>query len=159
MRDISRAYDLVLQRVVDIEPHKVWLAWTDPMILMRWFTPAPWTAVECEIDLRPGGIFRTLMQSPEGKTFPHTGCHLEIAENERLVWTTALLPGFRPAPAAASVPVFTAVIAITPAPGGTLYVATPMHSDEASRKAHEQMGFPKGWGAALDQFVAVAKTA
>ena len=45
----------------------VWKAWTMPEHLKKWFTPAPWQTVECEIDLRPGGIFRTVMRSPEGQ--------------------------------------------------------------------------------------------
>ncbi len=40
----------------------------------------------------------------------------------------------------------------------TKYVATALHRDEAGRKKHEEMGFHQGWGAALDQLVAVAKT-
>ena len=28
--------------------------------------PAPWHATECEIDLRPGGIFRAVMAGPNG---------------------------------------------------------------------------------------------
>ena len=43
------------------------MAWTHPEHLKRWFTPAPWTTVDCEIDLRPGGIFRTTMRSPDGR--------------------------------------------------------------------------------------------
>ena len=76
MTESPQAHDLVLQRVIDISPSKVWKAWTDPQVLMKWFTPAPWKTIECEIDLRPGGLFRTLMQSPEGQTFPHSGCYL-----------------------------------------------------------------------------------
>jgi hypothetical protein len=56
-------------------------------------TPAPWTTVDCEIDLHSGGIFRTVMRSPEGQTFPNIGRYLEVVENERLVWTNAVAPG------------------------------------------------------------------
>jgi uncharacterized protein YndB with AHSA1/START domain len=56
----------------------------------------PWKTKDCEIDLRQGGIFRTTMQSPEGGEFPGTGCYLEIVPAEKLVWTNALLPGYRP---------------------------------------------------------------
>jgi uncharacterized protein YndB with AHSA1/START domain len=52
--------------------------------------------VECVIDLRAGGLFSTTMQSPEGQNFPNIGCFLEIIENKKLVWTDALLPGYRP---------------------------------------------------------------
>ena len=65
---------------------------------MPWFCPKPWTTVECEIDLKPGGLFRTVMRTPEGKDMPPgIGCYLEVIENTRLSWTNALLPGFRPA--------------------------------------------------------------
>lgn len=41
----------------------------------------PWKTVNCEIDLRVGGIFRTVMQSPEGQQFDNAGCYLEIIPN------------------------------------------------------------------------------
>ena len=90
--------DLVLERVVPVPRERVWSAWTTPEHVKQWFTPAPWTTVDCEIDLRPGGIFRTVMRSPEGEEFPNLGCYLEIIPNEKLVWTNALAPGFRPIP-------------------------------------------------------------
>ena len=88
--------DLVLERIVDVPTELVWIAWTTPEHIKRWFTPAPWTTVDCEIDLRPGGIFRTVMRSPEGQEFPNVGCYLEVIENKKLVWTNALGPGYRP---------------------------------------------------------------
>ena len=48
--------DLLLERVVDVPPDLVWTAWTVPAHVKKWFTPAPWKTVECEIDLRPGGM-------------------------------------------------------------------------------------------------------
>lgn len=88
--------DLTFERIVDTPRELVWQAWTQPEYLKQWFTPAPWTTIDCEIDLRPGGIFRMVMRSPEGQDFANLGCYLEVRENEKLVWTNALLPGFRP---------------------------------------------------------------
>ena len=48
--------DLVLERTTDLPRSLLWKAWTTPEHLVHWFTPAPWKTVECEIDLRPGGI-------------------------------------------------------------------------------------------------------
>lgn len=153
--------DLVLERVVDVPPAKVWAAWTQPGHIVRWFTPAPWETTECRIDLRPGGEFLTVMRSPEGKEFPNVGCFLEIVPGTLLVWTNALLPGFRPANA----PVddhcgdflFTASIRLEPKGKGTRYVAHVLHRDEKGRRQHEEMGFHDGWGKALDQLVEHAK--
>lgn len=146
--------DLLLERVIDVPREKVWEAWTTPEILMKWFTPAPWKTVACTIDLRPGGVFGTTMQSPEGEEFPGEGCYLEVVENRKLVWTSALLPGYRPKePTEGDFP-FTAVISMEDAPGGgTKYSALAIHADVEARKQHEEMGFQQGWGAALDQLV------
>jgi uncharacterized protein YndB with AHSA1/START domain len=146
--------DLVLQREIDVPRELVWAAWTHPEHLAKWFAPAPWTITECEIDLRPGGMLRFVMRSPEGQDFPNVGCYLEIVPNERLVWTDALLPGYRPS----EEPFFTAVVTLEPRGSGTLYTAVAMHRDEAGRTKHEEMGFHEGWGMVLDQLVAYVKT-
>jgi uncharacterized protein YndB with AHSA1/START domain len=86
------------------------------------------------------------------------GCYLEVIENEKLVWTVALAPGFRPSKVASEVPAFTAVITMEPHGKGTKYSALAMHGDEADAKKHAEMGFHDGWGKALDQLVAHAKT-
>ena len=146
--------DLVLDRVVDVSPALVWAAWTTPKHVCKWFCPAPWSVTDCEIDLRPGGIFRTTMRSPEGAEFPNIGCYLEVVPLQRLVFTDALLPGFRPSPK----PFMTGILTLAPHGTGTRYIATVLHQDEATRKRHEEMGFANGWGTALDQLVAYVKT-
>jgi uncharacterized protein YndB with AHSA1/START domain len=146
--------DLVVERVVDVPRELVWEAWTKPEHIIHWFAPKPWTTTDCEIDLRPGGILRFTMRSPEGKDFPNVGCILEVVPQERLVWTDALLPGFRPS----EKPFFTAVISLEKVGKGTRYTATAIHRDPAGRKQHEDMGFHQGWGQCLDQLVAYSKT-
>lgn len=149
--------DLVLERIVDVPRELVWKAWTIPEHLKKWFTPAPWTTVDCEIDLRPGGIFRWVMRSPEGQEFPYVGCYLEVVGNEKLVWTVALGPGYRPSNWMSEVPSFTAVITLEPDGKGTKYTARLLHKDEEGRNRHEEMGFYEGWGKAFDQLVDTVK--
>ena len=153
--------DLVLEREIDVPRHRVWAAWTEPERLKRWFTPAPWQTVACEVDLRPGGMFRTVMRSPEGVDQPPTvGCYLEVVPQEKLVWTTLLEPGFRPASVVDGDSgchglQFTAIIALEDCGKGTRYRAIAMHPDAASSRRHEELGFHEGWGATLDQLVAL----
>lgn len=156
--------DLVLERVVDVSPELVWLAWTRPEHLKHWFTPKPWKTVECEIDLRPGGRFYTVMESPEGQRYPNAGCYLEVIPHERLVWTSALQPGFRPAPRVVQPGhecaeiLMTAEIRLEKHPNGCKYIATALHLDAGDRKRHADMGFQDGWGTALDQLVDYMKS-
>ena len=147
--------DLILERTIDVPRELVWKAWTHPEHLKAWFTPAPWKTVECEIDLRPGGMFRAVMRSPEGQDFPSLGCYLEIIENETLVWTNLLGPGFRPINGNPFG--FTAMILLEAHAKGTKYTAIAMHKDESDCKKHDEMGFHTGWGKALDQLVEIAR--
>ncbi len=146
--------DLVLERVVDVPRSLVWKVWTEPEHVVKWFCPRPWMTTHCEMDLRPGGQFYTTMRSPEGQEFPNIGCFLEIVTGERIVFTDALLPGYRPA----ENPFMTAIVLLEDAGKGTKYTAIARHRDIASRVKHEEMGFHGGWGTALDQLVAHAKS-
>ena len=146
--------DLVFERSVDVPRELVWKAWTEPEHLMKWFCPRPWRTTECEIDLRPGGKFYTKMCGPEGEEFGNAGCYLEVVENEKLVFTDALGPGYRPS----EKPFFTAIVLMEPNGKGTKYTAYAIHGDEAGRKQHEEMGFHEGWGKAWEQLVELVKS-
>jgi uncharacterized protein YndB with AHSA1/START domain len=143
--------DLVFERDIDIAPELVWAAWTKPEHLVVWFTPSPWKTLEAECDVRPGGIFRSVMAGPNGERHDNFGTYLEVVENRRLCWTDALGPGYRPTGNA----FITAVVSMEPLPGGgTRYTACARHKDESTVQAHIAMGFKEGWGKALDQLVA-----
>ena len=157
--DLDR--DLVLERVVDIPPEAVYAAWTTPSLITQWFTPAPWKTVDATIDPRPGGVFRTVMRSPDGQDFANEGCILEAVENRRFSWTGGYKPGFRPHTKQEldGFPfIFTAVITMEPEGNGTRYRALAIHPDTDARDTHDRMGFHTGWGVALDQLVALMKT-
>lgn len=153
------ALDLLLTRETHVSPELVWKAWTTPEILMKWFCPKPWMTTACELELWPGGKFYTRMESPEGDFFDGVGCILEVEENRKLVWTSALLPGYRPkgnqAPGEFT---FTAVVELLPTAEGTKYQVTLRHADEEAKGHHESMGFETGWGAAFAQLVELADT-
>lgn len=154
------ALDLVLERTIPVTPERVWAAWTEPELLMQWFTPAPWKTVAVDQDLRPGGRCITTMESPEGDRYPNAGCYLAVEPNRLLVFTSVMGEDYRPIAAenGAGDLGFTARIEIEPAAdGGTRYRAIAMHANEAGCKQHADMGFEHGWGAALDQLVALMK--
>lgn len=146
--------DLLLERTLPVPVEAVWAALTTPDHLVKWFTPPPWKTVACDIDLRPGGVFRTVMRGPEGEEVDSAGCYLVVEENRRLVFTDALGPGFRPS----AQPFMTAEITLAPEGSGTRYRAVAKHADVEGRGSHEGMGFHDGWGKALDQLVGVART-
>jgi uncharacterized protein YndB with AHSA1/START domain len=52
---------------------------------------------------------------------------------------------------------FTAMVEMADEGQGTRYTATVIHADEAGCNKHAEMGFEAGWGAALDQLVAMVK--
>lgn len=150
--------DLVLERTIPVAPERVWAAWTEPELMVKWFTPAPWKTVSAVVNLYPGGSNVVTMESPEGDQYPNAGCYLIVEPNRLLVFTSVMGEGFRPVSptnGAEDLP-FTGRIEISPAPnGGTHYRAIAIHADAEGARRHAEMGFQDGWGAALDQLVAL----
>jgi len=157
---IDTALDLEISRVVPVPADKLWRAWTEPALLQQWFCPRPWRVSEAELDVRPGGVFRTVMEGPNGERFPNEGTFLEVVPERRLVTTSVLRADFRPVDTSDGGPHFTGIVTFEPQADGrsTRYVARAMHADAATQQAHAAMGFHEGWNAALDQLVELAST-
>ncbi len=145
--------ELILTRVIAASRERLFKAWTTRF--QEWWGPHGMTTPFCEMDLRPGGIFRTVMRAPDGAEYPTKGVFLEVVENERIVFTDAFEPGWQPTPDA----FFTAITTFEALPGGkTRYTARALHWTAAHRGQHEQMGFHQGWGESLDWLEALVST-
>ena len=160
---MSSENDLVLERPLDAPIDLVWLAYTDPEHLKQWFAPKPYEITECELDLRPGGVFRIRMVGPDGFDTGHgtPGCVLEVVEGKKLTWTSALGPDYRPNEMGEGCESFpmTAVVTLADAGNGkTAYKAVALHKDAKDRDQHKQMGFQDGWGTTARQLEEHAKT-
>jgi uncharacterized protein YndB with AHSA1/START domain len=158
---MAEGNDLVIERVMEAPLDLVWEALTTPEHLKRWWAPRPYQTPECEIDLKPGGIFFTRMTGPDGfdTGTGGAGCVLEVVPRQRFVWTSALGPGFRPVDKVedcGGFP-FTAIMSLEDAGGGrTRYRAVALHRNEADRETHARMGFSEGWGTCAAQLEEVA---
>jgi uncharacterized protein YndB with AHSA1/START domain len=146
--------ELVIGRVLDAPRAAVWRCWTEPELLCRWFTPAPWTTVAADLDVRPGGRSRVVMRSPEGQDFPNAGVYLAVEPGRRLVFTDAFVDAWVPS----DKPFMVGEILLDDHGAGTRYVARALHWTDADVTAHEEMGFYAGWGAAAAQLEAVARS-
>ena len=152
--------DLKLELSTNLPLDFLWDGWTKPEILKQWFCPAPWKVTDCNIDLKPGGIFRTVMRGPEGEEFDNIGSYLVIEPKKKIVWTNALLPDFRPADASKLAEgdfFMTAHVEFKANQSGTVLHALAQHSRKQDVEIHEKMGFRDGWTAAFRQLEALYK--
>ena len=145
--------DFAIERFVDAPARLVWEALTKPEHLKEWYMPKAWGRVtKSEMDVRPGGIFRIDIAVANGPEVPNLGCFLDVVPMERLVWTSMLFPGYRPA-VFDDIPI-TAIITMKPEKKGTRYVFTALHRNEADLETNKTSGFYEGTEIAVDQLVA-----
>jgi uncharacterized protein YndB with AHSA1/START domain len=146
--------DLALTRLIAASPAALYRCWTEPELIQQWFTPAPWTTIHAETDVRPGGASLVVMRGPDGTEFLNRGVYLEVVPNERLVFTDAYVSAWEPS----QKPFMTVILSFQAEDGGTRYSACVRHWTTVDREAHEGMGFHEGWGKAADQLAALAAT-
>ena len=145
--------DIAIERFIDAPVRLVWEALTRPEHLKEWYMPREWGRVSnAEIDLRPAGTIRIDITVANGQEVPNLGCILEVVPMERLVWTSMLFPGYRPA-VFDDVPI-TAIMTMKSEGTGTRYVFTALHRDEADVEANRTSGWLEGTEIAMDQLVA-----
>ena len=154
---IDPKLDFVLERFIDAPKRLVWEALTKPEHLKEWYMPREWGRVaRAELDARPGGVFSIDIAVGDGREVPNLGCVLDAVPMERLVWTSMLFPGYRPA-VFDDIPI-TAIMTMESVGTGTRYVFTALHRNEADLEANKASGWKEGTDIALDQLVEHVKS-
>jgi len=100
--------ELVISRFINAPRDRLFATWTQR--LPEWWGPYGMKTPVCEMDLRPGGVFRTVMRAPDGTEYSTRGLFLEVTAPERIVFTDAFDVGWQPHPAI----FFTAVTTFEP---------------------------------------------
>lgn len=138
--------DLVLNRLLNATPERLFKAWKSE--LKNWWGPHGMTIPCCVMDMRPGGIFHTVMRAPDGHEYHTKGVFLEVVENERIVFTDAFAPGWKPA----SDIFFVSMISFAMVDRNlTKFTVKALHWTAEDKARHEQMGFYQAWGESLDR--------
>ena len=144
--------DFAIERFIDAPPRLVWEALTKPEHVKEWYMPKAWGRVaRAEMDVRPGGIFSIDIAGENGQEFPNLGCFLDVVPLKRLVFTSMLFPGYRPA-VFDDIPI-TAIVTMAAVGTGTRYVFTALHRSEEDFQTNKSSGFYQGTEIAVDQFV------
>jgi uncharacterized protein YndB with AHSA1/START domain len=77
---------ILITREFDAPRHLVFLAWTTPDLIRRWWSGGHGEVTAAEVDLRPGGRWRYVMVA-DGTEAAFHGEYREIVPDERIVST------------------------------------------------------------------------
>jgi uncharacterized protein YndB with AHSA1/START domain len=80
---------IIINRRFDAPRALVYKCYTDPAHMVHFWGPHGSTTPVCEMDLRPGGVWRTVMRFASGQEFGYTSVYLEITPPERIVYRDA----------------------------------------------------------------------
>lgn len=75
---------IIISRTVAAPRELVFRCYTEPEHLVRFWGPHGSTMPVCELDLRPGGVWRQVLRFPGMAEFPVTYVFLEIVPPERI---------------------------------------------------------------------------
>ena len=134
--------EVVLTRVFDAPRQLVYDAMTQPELLKRWFGPRGWSLPVCEVDLRVGGVWRFVLQGPDGRTMGMRGVYRELAPPDRAVHTESFddFPGES---------IVTTVL--TESSGQTTLTATVLYPSKEIRDAVIKSGMEHGAAESYDK--------
>jgi uncharacterized protein YndB with AHSA1/START domain len=79
--------DIVIAREFNAPADVVWRVFTEPELIARWWAGQRGKVTSVEIDPRPGGTYRYVMQASEGFEVAFHGEFREVVPVERLVHT------------------------------------------------------------------------
>lgn len=137
----TNATRLELRRNFKCSPETLFSCWTDPRHLAKWWGPEGMNAPVIDLDVKPGGRWRTVMRNDKGEEFKVQGVYREVMPPKRLVFTWAWedetgKPGHESI----------VTLTVTPEGGGAaLHMVHDVLESDESRDNHN-----KGWTSSLN---------
>jgi uncharacterized protein YndB with AHSA1/START domain len=141
-------------REFDAPKHLVFKAYTTPELVRRWWHAKRGTMTVCEIDLRVGGTWRYVMNTPNGMEVAFHGEYTEIVPDEKLV-TTEVFEG-APVPEGVDIPATINTLTLSESEGRTTATILIQAPDKMVRDAIIASGMEDGLQDALDLLESVA---
>jgi uncharacterized protein YndB with AHSA1/START domain len=123
---------ILITRDFDAPRHLVFLAWTTPELIMRWWSGGRGEVTTVEVDLRPGGSWRYVMMADGGTEAAFHGEYREIVPDERIVSTEV----YEDVPDAEAVTTLT----LTETDGRTRLTMLVQHTSRENRDRHLEYG-------------------
>ncbi len=80
-------HELTVTRDIKAPRERVFAAWTDPRQASIWWAPQDCTPLTCEMDVRPGGIWRRTMRVPDGTVVTKHGVYRDVTPPQLLSFT------------------------------------------------------------------------
>jgi len=77
---------VIMSHLFNAPRELVWAAFTDPKHVVKWYGGHGFENPSCEMDVRPGGLWRHVMRTPDGVDRPLEFVFLEVNKPEKLVW-------------------------------------------------------------------------
>ncbi len=78
--------ELTISRLINAPRELVFEAWTDPKHLVHWWGPDGFTITNREMEVKAGGVWKFLMQGPDGRDYPNKIIFIEVVKPEKLVY-------------------------------------------------------------------------
>lgn len=137
--------EIVMTRTFETPRHLVFEAWTKPEHVVRWWGCQGGSVPACEADVRPGGAWRRVLRTPDGKDHVFKGVFQEIAPPGRLVYTECF-----DEPSLGS-PEWLVTVAFEEHDGKTTLTSTMLHTSKEIRDGHLGSGMEAGVTYILDR--------
>jgi len=140
---------ILITREFDAPRHLVFLAWTTPELIKRWWSGGRGEVTTAEVDLRPGGRWRYVMTTDGGTEAAFHGEYLQIVPDERIVSTEV----YEDVPDAEAVTTLT----LTETDGRTRLTMLVQHTSQENRDRH--LGYGDSLQQAMDRLEQAAISA
>ena len=78
--------EIIASGELDAAAPLVWQMFTDPGHLAHWWGPSGFRTITRHMDVRPAGVWRFVMNGPDGQTYDNVITYLEVSDHHCLVY-------------------------------------------------------------------------